>query len=300
MNDINYSHLKLLAIFSSVVEAGSFASAARKLKSSRSRISEQVAQLEADLGVRLLQRSTRQLNTTDEGQQVYQQAKQLPNILQSIEAISMPEEPSGRVAITMNHDIAHKYVLPTLAGFQERYPKVQLDLILDDSRVDLISEQVDLAIRIGIPKDDSLIARIMHEERFILCASPTYLNNLGIPKNKSDLEKLRWITLHQGNKELRDVQYLQKSGKSYEIKLTDFYRCNSPLMVQQMTLQGLGISALLPSTVKEALDTGKLIHVMPSISSESMVFSLVYPSRRQVPQRTRVLIDYLLAARMFD
>ena len=300
MSDINYSHLKLLAIFSTVVETGSFASAARKLNSSRSRISEQVALLEKDLGVRLLQRSTRQLTITTEGQQVYEQARQLPNILQGIEAIATPEAPSGRVAITMNHDIAHKYVLPVLSQFQALYPQVQLDLILDDSRVDLIAEQIDLAIRIGIPKDDSLIARIMHEERFILCASPHYLDSVGTPKNKTDLEKLRWITLWQGNKEQRDVQYLQKQGKSYEIKLNNFYRCNSPHMVQQMTLQGLGISALLPSTVQDALDKGDLKHVMPSISSEAMVFSLVYPSRRQVPQRTRVLIDYLLAANMFE
>lgn len=93
-----------------------------------------------------------------------------------------PAEPSGPVAITMNHNIAHKYVLPVLADFQAQYPQVQLDLILDDSRVDLVSEQIDLAIRIGIPKDDSLIARIMHEERFILCASPSYLGISGTPK----------------------------------------------------------------------------------------------------------------------
>jgi len=298
MNSINYSHLRLLAIFSTVVEAGSFAAAARKLKSSRSRISEQVAQLETDLGVRLLQRSTRQLTATHEGQQVYEQARQLPDILKGIEAIATPAEPSGRVAITMNHDIAHKYVLPVLADFQAQYPQVQLDLILDDSRVDLISEQIDLAIRIGIPKDDSLIARIMHEERFILCASPSYLETSGTPKNIADLEKLRWITLIQ--KGHQDIQYLQRKGKNVEVKLSDFYRCNSPLMVQQMTLQGLGISTLLPSTVKEALAAGDLVQVLPSISSDLMVFSLVYPSRRQVPLRTRVLIDFLLAAKMFD
>lgn len=298
MNSINYSHLRLLAIFSTVVEVGSFAAAARKLSSSRSRISEQVAQLEADLGVRLLQRSTRQLTTTHEGQQVYQQARQLPNILQDIEAITTPPEPAGRVAITMNHDIAHKYILPVLADFQALYPQVQLDLILDDSRVDLINEQVDLAIRIGIPKDDSLIARIMHEERFILCASPSYLEENATPKSIKDLEKLRWITLSQ--KGQQDIQYLQKKGKSIEVPLTDFYRCNSPLMIQQMTIKGLGISLLLPSTVKEALNTGDLIQIMPSISSDLMVFSLVYPSRRQVPLRTRVLIDFLLAAKIFD
>lgn len=298
MISINYSHLRLLAIFSAVVEAGSFAAAARKLSSSRSRISEQVAQLEADLGVRLLQRSTRQLTITHEGQQVYDQARQLPDILQSVEAITTPSIPAGRVAITMNHDIAHKYVLPALGKFQTLYPQVQLDLVLDDSRLDLISEQIDLAIRIGIPKDDSLIARVMHEEQFALCASPEFLNRYGVPRSISDLEQLRWITLIQRNHQ--DIQYLRKNNKNIEIKMKEFTRCNSPLMVQQMVLAGLGISALLPSTVKEALDQGDLIKVMPSISSEPLVFSLVYPSRRQVPLRTRVLIDFLLEANMFS
>lgn len=95
MSTINFSHLKLLAIFTVVVEAGSFAAAARKLKSSRSRVSEQIANLEADLGIRLLQRSTRKLRVSHEGLDIYQQAKQLPNILQRIEAIAKPASPTG-------------------------------------------------------------------------------------------------------------------------------------------------------------------------------------------------------------
>lgn len=297
MSTIDFAHLRLLAIFATVVEAGSFAGAARKLRSSRSRISEQVAQLEADLGVRLFQRSTRQLNITPEGRQIFEQAHQLPGILQGVEAITTPSEPSGRVAITLNHDIAHKFVLPVLAQLQTRHPAIQLDLILDDDRLDLIGEQIDLAIRIGIPKDESLIARVMHEERFALYASPTFLQQHGTPKTLKELQQLPWIVLSQTAQS--EIKNLRQHNKSISIKPAHFYRCNSPLMVQNMVINGLGIGALLPGTVSREVAEGQLIRLMPSISSEAMVFALVYPSRRQLPARTRAVIDFLLTEDVF-
>ena len=298
MSTIDFGHLRLLAIFAVVVESGSFASASRKLKSSRSRISEQVAQLEHDLGVRLLQRSTRQLKITSEGQRIYDKASQLPEILHSVEAISSPEVPSGRVAITMNHDIAHKFVMPILGTLQQQYPHIQLELVLDDSRLDLIDEQIDIAIRIGIPKDESLIARVMHEERFALFASPEFLSSYGTAKTVKQLAGLPWIILSQASSH-REVQHLRQKDKTVSIQPAQFYRCNSPLMMQQMVCNGLGIGALLPSTVKQEIEERKLVNIMPSISSEAMVFSLVYPSRHQVPLRTRTVINYLLEADMF-
>ena len=297
MSTINFNHLRLLAIYATVVETGSFAAAARRLNSSRSRISEQVSQLEINLGVRLLQRSTRQLKVTAEGNLVYEKASKLPLILQDIESITTPETPSGRVSITMNHDIAHKYVLPILPWFQQTYPQIELDLILDDSRLDLIAEQIDLAIRIGIPKDESLIARVMHEERFGLYASPSFLAKYQIPKSIYDLETLPWILLNQTSSS--KVQHLRQHDQTLEITPQQFYRCNSPLMVQQMVVNGLGIGALLPSTVSHEITNQQIVPVMPSINSEAMVFSLVYPSRHQIPLRTRTVINFLLEANMF-
>lgn len=298
LSTINFTHLRLLAIYATVVEAGSFAAAARKLRSSRSRISEQVAQLEADLGVRLFQRSTRQLNITPEGREIYEQARQLPGILQGVEAITTPSEPSGRVVITLNHDIAHKFLLPVLPLLQQRYPAIQLDLVLDDARLDLIGEQIDLAIRIGIPKDEALIARVMHEERFALFASPEFLARYGTPKSLKELEKLPWVILSQTAQ--TEIKHLRQNNRSILIKPTQFSRCNSPLMVQKLVMNGLGIGALLPGTVSQEVADGKLVQVMPSITSEAMVFSLVYPSRRQLPARTRAVIEFLLKAAVFN
>ncbi len=294
LSTIDFTHLRLLAIYATVVECGSFAAAARKVNSSRSRISEQIAQLESDLDVRLLQRSTRQLTITTEGQQVFEQARQLPEILQGVEAITTPSVPSGRVAITMNHDIGHKYVLPVLEDFQRQFPQIQLDLILDDARRDLIAEQIDLAIRIGIPRDESLIARMMHEERFALFSSPELLQKHGTPETLAAVEQLPWVMLDQPAN-----PQLNYNGKTFELKPEKAYRCNSPLMVQQMVMQGLGVGIMLPTTMSKEISSGRLVQIMPALTSEALVFALVYPSRRQLPLRTRTVIDYLLTADIF-
>ncbi len=297
MSTIDFSHLRLLGVFSTVIEVGSFAGAARRLHSSRSRISEQVSQLESQLGVRLIQRSTRQLNITQEGRRVYEQARRLPDILQEVEAITTASIPTGRVAITMNHDIAHKYVLPVLAGFQKAYPEVQLDLILSDDKLDYIQDQIDLGIRIGIPKDDSLIARVMHEEPLYIYGAADYLKAHGTPTSVAQLQDHKWVSLSQRRSD--GLHFFKQKGRTLQVTPKQYFLSNSPMMLQEMVKAGLGLGVMLPTTVRDEIRTGQLVKVMPSLSIEKLVFSLVYPSRRQVPQRTRVLIDYLLQANIF-
>ncbi len=297
MSTIDNSHLRHLAILVQVVESGSFAAAARQLATSRSRVSEQVGQLEQVLGVRLLQRSTRQLTVTSEGQRVYEQARMLPDVLQGVEAVIFSPEPSGRVTLTVNHDIAHKILLPLLGEFNRRYPRVKLNLILDDDKLDLIQEQIDLGIRVGIPEDDSLVARVMEEECFSIYASPQYLEEHGKPKSARELARHHWIGLSQFGQ--AGLPQFRQRGKLIEVRPENYMLCNSPLMLQQMVVSGLGVGAMFASTVKRELENGELLPVLPSITSDPRVFYLIYPSRRQVPLRTRVLIDFLLESRLF-
>lgn len=298
MSTIDFSHLKHMAIFVTVVEAGSFAAAARKLNSSRSRVSEQVAQFEAASGMRLLHRSTRQLALTAEGEKVYEKAKLLPQLLNEIEAIGSPAEPSGRVAISTTHDIAIKHLIPVLDEFQHQFPKVQVDLIISDQKLDLIAEQIDLAIRIGLPNDDSLIGRVMYEERSALYASPAYLKEHGTPKSLDDLAKHKWVAISQMSQS--GEQSLIYQDNPVHIKPESYQLTNSPLVAQSLTLAGHGIGVLLPVTVKKECEAGQLIPIGLGVSSFSAVFTLVYPSRRQVPARTRSLIDFLLSADIFS
>ena len=298
MSTINFSHLRLLAVFATVVEAKSFAGAARHLHTSRSRVSEQVSQLELALGVRLLQRSTRQLLVTREGNEVYEQARVLPAVLKSIESVITPTAPQGRVVITMNHDIAHKVILPVLGDFKKRHPLINIDLRLDDNPSDLIAEQIDLGIRIGPPKDNSLIGRVMHEESFSVFASPEYLATHGTPRTIQQLQDCQWIFLHQLSQE-NSLTFRWKK-KTIDMKPDNFYRCNSPHMMQKMVESGLGVGALLPSLIQKEIKNETLIKLLPSLQTQPLVFTLIYPSRQHVPQRTRVLIDYLLDAKLFS
>ena len=297
MSTIDFSHLKHMAVFVTVVEAGSFAAAARKLNSSRSRVSEQIAQLEAAAGMRLLHRSTRQLALTSEGEKVYAKAKILPELIHEIEAVASPAEPSGRVAISTTHDIAIKHLIPVLNEFQRRYPKVQVDLIISDQKLDLSAEQIDMAIRIGLPNDDSLIGRVMYEERSALYASPAYLKEHGRPKTLDELAQHKWVVISQMSQ--NGEQSLIYQDKPVHINPAYYQLTNSPLVAQSLTLAGHGISTLLPVTVKEECEAGLLVPIGLGVSAFSAVFTLVYPSRRQVPARARVLIDYLLSANIF-
>ncbi|MFC3150140.1 LysR family transcriptional regulator [Litoribrevibacter euphylliae] len=301
MRTKNFTILKLLAIFVTVIESGSFAEAARRLHSSRSRISEQVAQLEQHLGIRLIQRSTRKLSITPEGQEIFDEAQQLPQLLNKVDAIASPQTPKGRVSITMNTDIAVTHFIPALDDFHNAFPEIEIDLIADDYPLDLIEETIDLAIRIGFPKDDSLIARPMFQESFGIFCTPDFLKK-NAHKNKTvqsieELEQLRWIILNQSTPNglielIQDQQKVLIQPKRYD-------KCNSPMAMQHMIKAGQGVGLLLPTTVKDAIKNQSLVQLFPDIQSAPLVFSLVYPSRKQVPLRVRCLIDFLMKRNIF-
>ena len=293
MSTMDFSHLRLLAVFATVVETGSFAAAARELATSRSRVSEQVSKLETALGVRLIQRSTRRLIVTQEGSEVFNSARQLPEVLHEVEGAVTSTEPRGRVAITMNHDTAHTLVLPLLEEFQRLYPLIKLDLVLDDHTRDFNAEQIDLGIRIGLPKDNSLVGRELYKESLALYASPQFIREHGPLKTVKSIGKTRWVLLPQL---FTDTVVLNnhRSNTTVEVCPEQYYLCNSPFMMQRMVIEGLGIGALLPCMVREDVRSKRLVQIMPSLKSEELILSLVYPSRKHVPQRVKVAIDFFL------
>ncbi|MGQ8365195.1 substrate binding domain-containing protein [Glaciecola sp. 1036] len=197
----------------------------------------------------------------------------------------------------MNHDIGHHFVLPAIQEFVKQYPQVHIDFVLDDDRVDLISEEVDLAIQIGIPKDTSLIARLLYEEDFVLYAHPEFLETFGYPKTIDDLNTLYWVVLDLPN--WNNAVRLHKQNSTKIVYSRVFQRCNSPFMVQKMAASGMGVALMLPATMREQVSAGQLVPVLPDWHGERTAFSLVYPSRKNLPQRIRVLIDYIVKANIF-
>ncbi|MGF1803284.1 MULTISPECIES: LysR family transcriptional regulator [Vibrio] len=293
MSTIDHSKLKHLAIFATVIERGSFAQAAKALNTSRSRVSEQVAQLEEILGVRLIQRSTRKLSLTEEGVKVHELAKALPSLVECVNDIASSKEPSGKVTLSLSNDVAQSYLLPKLEEFKKRFPKIMLNLILNDNTSNLINEDVDLAIRTSFRENSSLVTRTLRRERAGIYASTEYITKYGKPQSISELENHHWLTLSQVSNDGSQLFYLSEDSR-VTIKPKRLYACNSPYIIQQMLLYSLGIGVILPSSMHAEIESGQLVSIMPELQGPELTVSLLYPSRHQVPKRTRCVIDFLL------
>jgi DNA-binding transcriptional LysR family regulator len=297
MSTIKLERLKHLAIFAKVVQLGSFAAVAKQLNSSRSRISEQVAQLEEEMNVRLLQRTTRKLSLTPEGQAVFEEAVKLGAVLDNVNAQIDQTEPKGRVTITTTNDIGNNQLLGALKSFQLTYPDIDVDVILSDEKLDLIDKGIDLGIRVSLPQDRRLSGQIIHQDRFKLFASQDYLRENTQVKSLGDLQKFTWITLEQAA--LNRMQRFYVGDELMEFSPTKYLRCNSPLMMQAMVAEGMGIGFLLPATMKDDIQAGRVVSIFDEISGPHVVISLVYPSARQMPLRVRLLRDHLVKQQIF-
>lgn len=288
----NIKLLRALAVFALVVESGSFAAAAKKLATSRSRASETVANLEKELGIRLLNRSTRTLTLTTEGKSVYQHASQLQQVLESVEADTSQHMMRGSISLTCTQDIGVKQLASHLADFEKLYPDVSIELQLSDEPLDLIAAEIDLAIRGGIPKDSSLVGRRLFEERLQIFSSPEYLHRCGTPDSVKSLSKHRWVLLTQLSD--RKTVELERGEQTLKVTPEFVHLCNAPLMMQKMLSCGMGMGVLLPSTVTEEVSKGDLVPVLPEWGGGVLTFLLMYPSRKHLPLRMRCLVDFLL------
>ena len=287
------SDLKRLAIFGSVVDQGSFAAAARRLHLARSAVSEQVAALEASLGKRLLNRTTRQMALTPEGREIYERARTLNTVITDLAALSNSEAPRGRVRITTTHDFADKWLIPRLAVFNTRYPEIRFDLILSESPIDLIKTGIDLAIRIGRPRDASLVTRPISRENPLVIASREYIKERGMPATVEDLPSHTWILMEQLN--TNNGVTLSGPDGTREFLPSDYHLTDSPQTARIMIEAGMGIGFHLPTLVEKQLKNGALKTILPEWREEQLTYSVVYPSRRFVPMRTRYVIDHLLS-----
>lgn len=292
MDSPDLQQLKRLAIFATVVEQASFAKAAQLLGMSRSSVSEQVALLEQALQVRLIQRSTRQLTLTAEGTTVYPQAAQITQSLRSVKTLVTQEQMHGRVRITTTVDLATDWLSPKLQAFQALYPDIYFDLVLADHELDLIAEQLDLALRIGYLKDESVVVRPLFNTHAQVIASPAYLVKAPEPVNIDSLARQHWVLLKQLN--TNNTITLQYQGQFIHFQPQYFHSCDSPLAMRQLIQLGFGIGLHLPITIGAELQQGSLQLIEPDWHSDTMTFCLVYPSRRQLPLRVRYLIDFLM------
>ena len=284
-----------LLLFARIVEAGSFSMAAQRLDLPKSTVSRRIALLEARLGERLLQRTTRRLMLTEFGASLVEHARKVAEEVEAAGALAQHRQaaPSGKLRVSMPHDFANFGMSPLLARFMERYPAVSLELDLSPRRVDLVAENFDVAIRMGdLPEDSTLNARRVVINRLNLYAAPSYLARRGIPEHPDDLAQhdLLCILSRNGG----PVPWILQRGKvRWERTLPARLTANSPEMLARVACGGAGIAASSGLFVDPYLATGELVRVLPEWEMPEDSGWAVFPGRRLMPAKLRVFLDMM-------
>lgn len=278
-------------IFARVIKAGSLSAAARELHSSPAMISKRLTRLEERLGVRLLQRTTRRLTPTEVGQSFYERVLAVLTAVEEAENVAAvdSERPRGMLRVSLPTSFGRLHVAPHLKAFMDMYPELRLHVDLSDDFVDLVAGNFDLAVRIGTLPDSSLVARRLAPNRRLLCAAPSYLEAHGEPQEIEDLYNHRLLAASP-----QVAWRLEGPEGPVTFKPQSFLQTNSSEMVREAVIAGLGVAFRSTWDVSRELKRGVLKRVMPAYSGASDVnIYAVYPSRRLVPLKVRVFVDYL-------
>lgn len=281
-----------IAIFVKVVQAGSFSAAARVLGVPNTTVSAKVARLEKRLGVTLIQRTTRKLNITPAGQAYFERCVRGLEEIETAEAeiSSSAAEPSGLLRITAPGDVAHGLLPAAVSRFLQRYPRTRVEVVVANRIVDLVAEGVHLAIRAGVLRDSTLVARKFLPYAGGLWASAKYLERKGTPKTPSDLQRhdcLVFPRFAAGGLRLSD-------GRStLDVRLPARAAVDDLETLRYFAARGDGIVTLIDYLAREA----SLVHVLPKWTWTSGALSFVYPGQRFVPANVRAFIDTALALR---
>jgi DNA-binding transcriptional LysR family regulator len=282
--------------FAAVVDAGSFVKAADALGMSKPAVSRYVSELESRLGVRLMQRTTRRLSLTDEGQIFYTRCKHLLQAVDEAETeiAARKSEASGLVRINAPLTFGVLHLAPLWGEFRRQHPKVTLDITLSDRVVDLVEEGFDLAVRIAALHDSGLISRRIATTRLVLCASPQYLAEHGAPTHPSNLAHHAIIAYTQ----LASGDEWHFDGPQGRVAVTTrpCITTNNGDTCLAAALHHQGV-VLQPSfLVSDALQRGTLVELMPEFRSVEIGIFTVYPSRRHVPPKVSMLVEFLAQA----
>ena len=280
--------------FVTVAEQGSFAAAADRLDLSRAMVTKLVSALEARLGVRLMHRTTRRLSLTEAGETYLAQGGALLAELEDLDALLSQgaSKASGRLRVTAPVSFGMRFLGRAIAGFLRQHPQVEVELSLNDRKVDLVDEGFDLAIRVSNLDDSSLIARPLAKVRDRLCASPDYLLRHGLPQHPDELAQhdclIYTLTSQPGVWE-----YQGPDDIAGRVRVKGSLRANNGDILTDAAVHGMGITRQPEFLLQQALASGQLQTILDDYRWSCLDVSAVYPVRRHVPGKVRVFVDYL-------
>ncbi len=287
--------LPYLETFSAVVEHGSFTVAADALGISKPVVSKHVSLLEKHLGVQLLHRTTRRLHLTHAGEVFASYAHRIMSDVREAKQSVLPlqHEPQGRLRISAPESLAMSLLPDVLLNFQQKFPKIELDIHISGRLVDLVEEGVDVALRVGKLEDSSLIARLLMPCGFHVCASPEYFRKYGKPKHPSELEAYNCLVYskssHRDNWGFRDDQ-----GKNISIKVNGNLCSDTGNILLKAALHGNGIFIAPTFMVISAIEDGRLESVLDQYMPVSTGLYAVYPNSKLVSAKVRAFIDFIV------
>lgn len=283
--------------FARVVEAGSFTRAADSLEMPNATLSKVVQDLEAHLGVRLLQRTTRRVTVTPEGRDYYEKTLRIVRDLEDIDSSfnAVPGKPKGHLRIDVGGSTARDVLVPAMPDFLARYPDIRIDLGVADRAVDLISANVDCVIRGGPLDDSSLVARYIGVADLVTCATPGYLKQFGTPAYPDELKNGHKLVSYLSPQNGRAFPFrFERAGEKQEIKAEHRVGVNESNAHLAAALAGLGIVQTFTYAAGAALKSGALVEILKPWRPQPYPFHVVYPHNRHVTQRLRVFIDWLM------
>lgn len=282
-----------MSVFSKVVATGSLSAAARDLGVSTAVVSRRLAALEARLGVRLVNRTTRRLALTDEGASYLDACTRILGEIEDADAAAAARrvEPQGVLKVALPASFGHKHIAPLIPPFAARFPKIQLALSLSDRTVNMIEEGYDLAIRIGELEDSSLAARKLAPNRRVVCASPGYLKLHDAPRTPADLQQHNCLTTNDLH---MNWEFKGPDGKRGSVRVAGHYACDNWEVLREWAMAGLGVALKSTWDVRRQLEGGHLVPLLPGYDfGTDVAIYAIYPHRRYLPAKTRVFIDYL-------
>jgi DNA-binding transcriptional LysR family regulator len=281
--------------FITVANEGSFSRAADRLSIGRSAVSRSVQKLEGQLGTRLFLRTTRSTSITREGELFYENCRPgVERILQALEEMRDLREgpPRGQLKISASHGFGRKVVAPLLAEFRARFPAVALELLLDERPVDLTTDRVDIAFRDGRLEDSEVIAKQLIPMQLHVCASPDYARQHGLPQSVDDLVAHACINQRLANGRLQRWDF-KVDGQARSVTPNADIVVNDPSLAMRAVLDGQGLAQLAAYHVCDALRAGSLVTCLAHVAPDDGGHFLCYLSRRQLPKRIRVFVDFM-------
>ena len=283
-----------MQVFTEAVKREGFSAAGRQLNLSPSAVSKLVSRLESRLGVRLFNRTTRTLNLTEGGQAFFKRCIEILEDVEDAETsiTGFGHVPKGVLRINSTPGFVKHQLLPIMTEFQQLYPQLVVEFQLTGQSVDLIGEGVDLAIRLGLLKDTSLVARKLGESHRIVCAGPAYIEAHGIPSAPVELLQHNCLRLSTG--EVFNHWEFYRNGEEEMIEINGNFVTDNVDALYEYALLGGGIVRLSGFMVGEDIKAGRLVPLLQDYSIKKQQIHAVFPHRKYLPAKVRVLLDFLL------